>query len=253
MRIALIGYGKMGQRIHALAKNYSHSIDLVVIGKINADGAGITASKFENIDLAIEFGRAEGTLVNIEKLLELGIPVVVGTTGWITDETRAKVTELCEMHEGKVLYGSNFSLGVQLFLKLVARSAELFGNADIFDAAIHEVHHTQKADAPSGTAITAADTWIQYANSTKNRDHLIPAAEKPNPESLYVTSQRIKGVVGEHELRIRSDFDDIRISHSALSRDAFAAGSLQAATWLLNQESGFYLIEDVVENVLGRS
>ena len=253
MRIALIGYGKMGQRIHALAKKYGHSVDLVVIGKINADGAGITASKFENIDLAIEFGRAEGTLVNIEKLLEIGTPVVVGTTGWITDETRAKVTELCEDHEGKVLYGSNFSLGVQLFLKLVARSAELFGNSDIFDASIHEVHHTQKADAPSGTAITAADTWIQNANSTKKRNHALPVADKPDPESFYVTSQRIKGVVGEHELRIRSDFDDIRVSHSALSRDAFAAGSLQAATWLLGQESGFYLIEDVVEDVLGRS
>ena len=239
MKIALIGYGKMGQRIHALAKERGHQVDAVVIGKINAGGMAITASRFAPIEVSIEFTAPVSAEVNLRKLIDLGQSVVCGTTGWITDDLRAELHTLCLEKGARVLYGSNLSLGVQLFLKLVCRAGELLGDSSVFSASLNEVHHLQKVDAPSGTAVTAATMWLQARNAPAEAvDH------------FSVTSQRVAGVFGEHELRIRSPYDDIRIRHEALSRDGFASGALKSAGWLVAQEPGFYLIEDVVEQVL---
>ncbi len=250
MKIALIGYGKMGKRIHQLCPAQGHQVELVVIGKTNPEGAGITPEKFEGIDVAIDFSHPDAARTNILKLMEIGVPVVVGTTGWLTPED--DFAAICLEKNGRVLYGSNFSLGVQLFLKLVHRAGELFGKSGTFEAAIHETHHTQKADAPSGTAKTLAQRWLAGAGKpeTPLSAH-IPEKGLPQEGTLYVTSQRVGNVIGEHELRLRSEFDDIRISHHAQNRDAFAFGAIRSAAWLIDQEPGFYLIEDVVESVLG--
>lgn len=253
MNIALIGYGKMGQRIHALAKSAGISVGLVVIGKLNRDGAAITPEKFTQIDLAIDFSHPSAVKTNISKLVALGVPVVVGTTGWLSDENKSEIEQLCAENEVPVLYGSNFSLGVQLFLKLVNKAGEMMAALPYFGAGLHETHHLEKADAPSGTAVTAANLWLKHKPETAEHVYGIPPTEKPSSDSFYVTSQRLPAVIGEHELRIRSPFDDIRISHTALTRDAFASGALKAASWLKMQEPGFYLLEDVVEEVLKTS
>ncbi|MCC5925780.1 MAG: 4-hydroxy-tetrahydrodipicolinate reductase [Bacteroidetes bacterium] len=254
MNIALIGYGKMGRRLHALAKEHNITVGLVVIGKLNKDGASIREEKFTNIDLAIDFSHPDGVVTNIRKLTELGVPVVVGTTGWCTEESEQEVTALSNESEVPVLYGSNFSLGVQLYLKIIEQAAASMGRLSEFKASFHEVHHMDKADAPSGTAQTAATIWKKHVEDTATTiEYGISPSVKPTKEAIYITSQRIPGVYGEHELRIRSPFDDIRISHTALSRDAFAAGALKAAHWLKQQSAGFYKLEDVVEDILRKS
>lgn len=248
MNIALIGYGKMGRRLHTLAPDHNLTVKLVVIGKLNADGASISPEKFESIDMAIDFSHPDGALINLRKLTQLRVPVVMGTTGWITPEQEDEVRAWCTEHETSVLYGSNFSLGVQLFLKLVDQAASLMGPLPGFSAAFHEVHHMEKADAPGGTARTAAELWCRKSHT--DPVYGIPASGAPQSESVYLTSQRLPEVIGEHELRIRSPFDDIRISHTALTRDAFANGALKAAGWLKDQPAAFYKIEDVVDRIL---
>ena len=250
MNIALIGYGKMGQRLHALAKDHNLTVGLVVIGKLNKEGASITPEKFASIDLAIDFSHPDGVMTNIRKLSALKVPIIIGTTGWLTEEHQLEIEALCAENEVQILYGSNFSLGVQLFLKLIEKAATMMGTLPDFRAALHEVHHMDKTDAPSGTAVTAAQLWKKHDSESSSVEYGIPTSSKPSKDVFYTTSQRLPGVVGEHELRIRSPFDDIRISHTALSRDAFASGALKAAHWLIKQNAGFYKIEDVAESVL---
>ncbi len=248
INIALIGYGKMGQRIHELSERFDAEIALRVDPVAKDATAEIQPDQLALCDVAIDFSHPEATPGHLQTLLNLNVPTVIGTTGWFNeiDEVRKQVTEA----NGTILYGSNFSLGVQLFNKLVARAAELYGKSDNFDAGLHELHHTGKADAPSGTARTLADTWIANSESEKKRHYGISESGKPDPSNFYVTSQRIGSIFGEHHLKIISEFDDIEISHKARSRDGFAAGALKAAIWLQKQKKGFYLIEDVIEQIV---
>lgn len=248
MNIALLGYGNMGRRIEFLANERGFAVPLILTRENNENGKGITANSIKGIDVAIDFSQPESAKIHVEKLIGLGIPVVAGTTGWLDDQEFYEM--LCRKHDGNLLYGSNFSLGVQLFIKLAARAGELFGNNSFFDAALNEIHHTNKTDAPSGTAKTLAKIWLEASGSTKKPLFLVPENHSVEPQDFLVTSQRIGSVFGEHQLRINSLYDDIELTHRARSRDAFAAGSLQAAQWLINQKPGFYLIEEVVEEVL---
>lgn len=248
MNIALLGYGNMGQRIEALAKEQGYKVPVILDYENNVKGSGITASAFEGIDVAIDFTHPEVASIHVEKLLQLGIPVVVGTTGWLDDS--ALGISISKKYDGRLIYGSNFSLGVQLFIKLAARAGELFGKSSLFDASLHEVHHTQKADAPSGTAKTLAQTWLNSSGSSKKMSFQVSDKHKVEDQEFLVTSQRIGSVYGDHQLRINSLYDDIELTHRARSRDAFAAGSLQAGGWLIRQKPGFYLIEDVIEDIL---
>ncbi|MEX0778550.1 MAG: 4-hydroxy-tetrahydrodipicolinate reductase [Balneolales bacterium] len=248
MNIALLGYGHMGQRIELLAKELGFNVPVVLDIENNQNGAGITASALKDIDVAIDFSHPKATPIHAEKLLELNIPVVVGTTGWLDDPDWVK--SLCREHNGRLIYGSNFSLGVQLFIKLTARAGELFGKSSIFSAGLHEVHHTKKVDAPSGTAKTMADAWLKGAGSSQKISYEVPQNPDSAEKEFQVSSQRIGSVYGEHQLKINSLYDDIELTHRARSRDAFAAGALQAASWLTRQQPGFYLIEDVIEDVL---
>ncbi|MEX0773765.1 MAG: 4-hydroxy-tetrahydrodipicolinate reductase [Balneolales bacterium] len=248
MKIALLGYGNMGQRIELLAKEQGFEVPVILDYENNIKGAGITASTLKGIDVAIDFTHPEVARIHVERLLELGIPVVVGTTGWLDDLELGD--SLTRKHNGRLVYGSNFSLGVQLFIKLAARAGELYGKSSFFDASLHEVHHTKKADAPSGTAKTLARAWLSASGSSKKISFGVPRKYKVDEQEFQVTSQRIGSVFGDHQLRINSLYDDIELTHRARSRDAFAAGSLQAAKWLVRQGPGFYLIEDVIEDVL---
>lgn len=248
-RIALIGYGKMGQRIHALSKEREDvEVVLILDERNNVNGSGITPEAFAHVDVAIDFTHPSIILSHLDKLIALKKPVVVGTTGWNTHIPEVK--ERCEKEGGTVLYGSNFSIGVQLFFKLVRQAGMLYGKSSGFEASLHEVHHTQKADAPSGTGITLAEQYLRGADSQKSIQYGVAEKGKVNTESTFIiTSQRLGSVIGDHELRVDSPFDDIQLVHRAKNRDGFASGALRASIWLAKQAPGFYQIEDIVEEL----
>lgn len=248
-KVALVGYGKMGKRIHNLAGKTDvdvvgifEALDLSYSGKIGDINC-------EKVDCVIDFTHPSVVKDHIEAVLHCGRPIVVGTTGWY-DEVWTR--EMVEKYGASVLYGSNFSLGVQLFGKLTKEAGRLFGNNPHFHATLNEVHHIQKADAPSGTALTLAKLFLNSAG--KNQDTIrtqIPQDSAIEEDKFYVTAQRLGKTFGEHSLRIQSEWDDIEIVHKARNRDGFAMGALLAAKWLQHQKPDVYLIEDVVEQVLG--
>jgi 4-hydroxy-tetrahydrodipicolinate reductase len=246
--LLLIGYGKMGQRIEALSADFDFEIATILTRENNRRGSGIEQSSDAPYQVAIDFSSPNAAPDHVEALLDEGIPTVFGTTGWLHN-----VHDLdyrCKKAGVPMLYGSNFSLGVQLFAEIVSLAGSLFGKSELFDSAIHEIHHTDKADAPSGTAYTLAKLWKEGANKPEQEIQTeVPSHGKVNTDDLYVTSQRLGSVFGEHQVRINSPFDDIELTHRARSRDAFASGALKAARWLIGQNPGFYKIEDVVEKV----
>jgi 4-hydroxy-tetrahydrodipicolinate reductase len=249
MNIAIIGYGRMGQRIAALAEPDFGTIVLTLDMHNNSDGKGIDPEVFQDVDVAIDFSHPSAVTTNLRKLITSKTPVVVGTTGWLheTDSIRNLALE----NGVPVIYGSNFSLGVQRFLKLVERAGYLFGSQSDLHATIHEVHHTGKADAPSGTAITLAERWLDGTGIHSSPVYGVPERGPVDPKDLVITSQRVGDVTGEHTLRLRGPFDDITIRHEARSRDAFAIGALKAAQWLVHQQPGLYFIEEVIEQITG--
>jgi 4-hydroxy-tetrahydrodipicolinate reductase len=248
-RIAVLGDGRMGSRICALAKQFNLEPALILGEHNNKNGSGITPDNFNGIDVAIDFTHPDVIKNHIEKIAGLGVPLVVGTTGWYNKS--GWVEQLAKDKNTAIVYGSNFSLGVQLFLKLMNQAGKLYGQSNFFDASLHEIHHKEKADAPSGTAVTMAELWLKGAGSDNETAYGIPQRGKVDPNKFIITSQRTGSVFGEHSIQINSDYDDIKLTHSARSRDGFAAGALKTANWLIGQKkAGFYLIEDIVEQVL---
>jgi len=209
MKIALIGYGKMGKAIEAIALERGHSIVL----KIDADSLDqFNAEHMVNADVAIEFNGPESAKKNILKCLDLGTPVVSGSTGWL--EQRAEVDDLCKAKNGAFLYASNFSVGVNIFFEVNKRLASLMSCQPAYSIQIEEIHHTQKKDAPSGTAITLAEQVMQSIPSKKqwvNR-------EEASPDELSIISKRIDPAPGTHTVTYHSDIDDIAITHTAHNR-----------------------------------
>jgi 4-hydroxy-tetrahydrodipicolinate reductase len=249
MNIAIVGYGRMGQRIASLATPEFGSIALSLDMHNNEDGKGITEDAFRDVDVAIDFSHPHAVSTNLRKLIATRTPVVVGTTGWLHESD--SIRDLLLKHGVPVIYGSNFSLGVQRFLKLVERAGQLFGSQSDLHATVHEVHHIGKADAPSGTAITLAERWLDGAGRTSTPGYGVPERGPVDPRQLLITSERLGDVTGEHTLRLRSPFDDITLRHEARSRDAFALGALKAAQWVIHQQPGLYFIEDVIEQIPG--
>ncbi len=249
LKVALLGKGKMGQMIHSLLSENNAECVVWLGEDNNQQGQGITKDSMMNVDVAIDFTHPDVVLENVNALLKFDIPVVIGTTGWTEKENDVK--KLIREHNGRVVFGSNFSLGVQMFIRFVNEAARLSANASFFDAAIHEVHHTEKADSPSGTALTLAKTWLNHSKKQKQIVSQIPAKGKVDESDFLVTAQRLGSVFGEHTLRLNSPWDEIELSHKARSREGFAVGAIKAAHWLASQkESGYWLIENVVEEVL---
>lgn len=249
-RIALIGFGRMGQKIAEIAPQHKAEIRAIVDPK-HPDGTDLSKVDWSQIDVAIDFSHPDVFAENALQLIDRKVNLVVGTTGWLGQIERIRSAVI--QNDTRFLYGSNFSLGVQLFTKLVRRAGELFGKHELFNAGLHEVHHTKKADAPSGTALSLAEQFLQGTGGEKDEiKSNIPYDEAVNDDFFYVTAQRLGSTFGEHELRIQSPFDDISLRHVARSREAFAAGALMAANWIKQTQPGYYQIEDVVEQVLSQ-
>lgn len=234
MRIALLGYGKMGKAIEEIAEAKGHKVVL----KVSRD----PSYNLSNVDVAIDFSIPEMAVTHLTNCLEAGIPVVSGTTGWLKDYEKIKT--LCEDKKGAFLYASNFSVGVNIFFELNKRLAELMAPLSDYKVALEEIHHTQKLDAPSGTAITLAEGIMANSNNTQwklvDEDYAFAKAK-----TIPITSKRRGQVPGTHTINYKSAIDTITIKHEAHSRAGFAQGALLAAEWLV-EKKGVFSMRDVL-------
>lgn len=236
MKIALIGYGKMGKAIEEIALQKGHQIVL----KVHIDNtAEFTIDNLQQADVAIEFTGPDSAVDNIKKCFEAKIPVVSGSTGWL--DRQKDVEDTCKDLAGSFLYSSNFSVGVNLFFQLNSFLAALMADRKEYDVSMEEIHHTEKKDAPSGTAITLAE---QVLKQFKNKKKWV-GNETADKDELAIISKRIDPAPGTHKVLYHSAIDDIEIIHTAHSRQGFASGAIMAAEFLRGKQ-GIYTMKDVL-------
>ena len=234
MKILLLGYGKMGKAVEQIALERGHQIAGRIDQNNHAELSGIQA------DVAIEFSQPEAAYENLQYCLENNISVVCGTTGWLHQKSAIeKLTLSCN---GTFFYASNFSIGVNLFFKLNRHLARLMNNFPHYNVSIDEVHHLEKKDAPSGTAITLAEGIMKEISAKKKW----VKKESKNSEDLLITSFRIDQVPGTHLVKYFSAIDDIEIRHIAHSREGFARGAVMVAEWLPGKK-GVLGMEDFLQ------
>jgi 4-hydroxy-tetrahydrodipicolinate reductase len=227
LRIAIVGNGRMGKAVARLAIEQGHSIHTVVDSRDNAGGQALTRQRLAGADVAIEFTRPDAAVRNIEKVIEVGIRIVSGTTGW--DESLPRITGLVQARGGALLYASNFSVGVHLFMRTARELAHTFSSRPEFAASITDEHHAGKLDAPSGTALQ-----LQRQLGASDPARLFP-----------ITSIREGNVPGTHTVTYAGPHETITLMHMARDRHAFAAGALMAAEWL-QDKSGVFTFEDLL-------
>ncbi len=237
MNIAIIGYGKMGKMIEEVAISRKHTIVLKLTSKDHWDSGTL---KNANVDVAIEFTQPQAVVDNIKKCFEANIPVVVGTTGWY--EHLDEIKKLCLESNRSLLYASNFSIGVNLFFKINQLVASLLKKYPEYDVSITEVHHTQKKDAPSGTAISLAEQILQHYPSKRQW------SLQKRDAALFIQAHRAGDEKGFHQITYQSGIDAISISHHAYSRKGFAVGAVLAAEFLKDKK-GIFQMKDVLNMI----
>jgi len=230
MKIALLGYGKMGRIIEILALQKGHSI-------VFKNSSESSEGNFESAEVAIEFSSPEAAVANISKALEAGIPVVSGTTGWL--ERFDEMVKLCEKRNGSFITASNFSVGVNLFFSINEYAAKLMAPWKEYNVSVEEIHHLQKKDAPSGTAITIAEEIIKHSDK---KNWKLDSSEE---NILNITAKREEDVKGTHIVSYESEIDAISLKHEAHSREGFALGAILAAEFLKDKK-GIFTMKDVL-------
>lgn len=236
MKIALLGYGKMGHAIEEIAVKRGHEIVL----KINDENLeDLTKENIQKADAAIEFTNPGSAVHNILFCLNENVPVVCGTTGWLNN--LKTIEDKCKELNGSFLYASNFSVGVNIFFELNKKLATLLNPHPAYDVMLEEVHHTHKKDAPSGTAITLAEQIIEVSYK---KDKWVNRVSKKINE-LSIISKRIDEVPGTHSVKYSSDIDDIEIIHTAHNRKGFAEGAVLAAEFIVDKK-GIFSMKDVL-------
>ena len=234
MKIALIGYGKMGKIIDELASKQGHEIVLRATSNTVLKAIDLT-----NADIAIEFTNPQAVVRNITTCLEAGIPVVSGTTGW--NQHYDHIKDICAAKNGTLFHSSNFSIGVNIFFKANEFLANIMNKYNNYELEITEIHHTQKVDAPSGTAITTAQKILKYYD-LKKTFALAPINEK---QTIAITSIRKDDVPGTHIVSYKSSQDQVNIEHIAHNRTGFAIGAIEAACWVYTKK-GIYTMTDMI-------
>jgi len=232
MKIALIGYGKMGKLLEIKAKERNHTISKILKNK------NWTSQDLMDSDMAIDFSSPDSAVDNIHKAFKANVPIVVGTTGWNKDFD--KVKNWCNEYNGAILPSSNFSLGVNIFFEINRQLAKIMSNHPEYVIKMKEIHHTEKIDAPSGTAITLAESIIKetdYQKWSLNKDF------KEN--EISIEAQRLSDKTGTHEVIYKSDIDEIKIKHAAVNREGFGLGAVIAAEWLIGKK-GVFSMKDVL-------
>jgi 4-hydroxy-tetrahydrodipicolinate reductase len=231
-RLALLGHGRMGKLVEELAPAHGFEVALRLTQANNPGGAGITAESFRGIDVAIDFSTAAAVPGNVERIAPLGVPLVIGTTGWAGELPR--VRDAVERHGAGLLHGANFSVGVQVFYRLAEAAARLLADETSYDAWGHEIHHKKKQDAPSGTLLQILK--------------VMAGAGYGRP--IDVASNRAGAIPGTHQLGFDSEADTILLEHRARNRTGFAQGALRAARWMIGR-TGFYEFSEVWQEVVG--
>lgn len=231
MKIALLGYGKMGQAIEKIALSRGH----VIVLRKTSDA---TYEGLENADVAIDFSIPSAAVSNIKTCFDTNVPVICGTTGWLSEYQ--DMVALCEKKKAAFIYGSNFSLGVNLFFQVNSYLAKLMSKFEQYKVRMEEIHHTQKLDSPSGTAITLANDIIAHSKYSK---WVLSDAKS---DELPIDAKRIENVPGTHTIVYDSDVDSIEVKHTAHNREGFALGAVLAAEWIVGK-TGVFSMKDVLE------
>ncbi len=237
MKIALLGYGKMGEQVEIVAREKKHQIVAFID---NQEDWQKYYHQFLQADVAIDFSSPDVAVDNIYRCFEHNIPVVVGTTGWF--HRLEEVKQKCLENQQSLFYGSNFSLGVNLFFELNRQLAQLMNGYEEYDVSIEETHHTTKKDSPSGTAITLANDIIKYLS---HKDSWINEINDIKSE-LSIKSQREEDSIGTHIVTYSSLMDEIEIKHTSFSRKSYAVGAVAAAQWLIGKK-GIFKIKDMLK------
>ncbi len=225
-KLALVGYGRMGRLVEELAPAHGFEVALRLDEFNNQAAAGITRENFDGVDVAIDFSIPDAVADNAVRIAGLGVPLAIGTTGWLDQLDRVRA--VVERHGAALVYGANFSIGVNAFYRVVGAAARAFAAQGDYDAFLYEAHHKYKKDAPSGTALRLLDV-VQEAGYARSVD---------------VATQRSGQFPGIHEIGFDSAADTIRVSHAARNREGFASGSLKAARWIMGQR-GVYEFSQV--------
>jgi 4-hydroxy-tetrahydrodipicolinate reductase len=227
LRVALVGYGKMGKLIESLAPEYDAEVVVRLDEHNNPDGAALVPETFQQVDVAIEFTTPEVAVANIERLVTLQVPTVVGTTGWT--EHLERIRSLVESSDASLVWSPNFSIGVNVFFRVIQHAAELLANQPEYGAWAWEIHHDAKKDAPSGTLLKLVE---QMRTAGYDRP-------------IDVSSNRAGKVPGTHEIGFDSQADTLTFRHTARSREGFARGALSAARWIKGKK-GFHQFSDIL-------
>ncbi|MPT32825.1 MAG: 4-hydroxy-tetrahydrodipicolinate reductase [Chryseobacterium sp.] len=230
MKIALVGYGKMGKIIDEIAQSRGHEI----VARLKETP---TTESLNNADVVIEFSNPEAAFENIKVCLENNIPVICGTTGWLDKKTEIEKVTL--ENNSAFLYGSNFSLGVNLFFALNEKLAKLMSNVNEYTCQLEEIHHIHKLDAPSGTAISIAEGIIE------NSKYEAWKLDETKDKELGIFAIREDEVPGTHSVFYRSEVDEIEIKHTAFNRNGFALGAVIASEWIIDKK-GIFSMKDVL-------
>lgn len=249
MKIAIIGYGKMGHAIEEMAR--VQRIEIASIIDPTAPGAthtSITKEALQHADAAIDFTAPKSAIANIEKVADLGKNMVIGTTGWTDHLEEAK--NIVKKNKTGFVYSPNFSIGVNLFFRMVKNASVLMGSFPNYDPFVYEIHHRQKTDAPGGTAKMLGEIVVKNIGRKKRMTFDRINDRKIDPEELHVASIRAGYIPGTHVVGFDGEADTIELKHTARSRTGFAEGAITAAKWI-NGKKGFYTLEDVISEIVG--
>ncbi|MBI4520900.1 MAG: 4-hydroxy-tetrahydrodipicolinate reductase [Gemmatimonadetes bacterium] len=247
MRIALIGFGRMGRAVAEVARARGHEVALRLQSSDNVRGKGITAAGFRNVDVAVDFSVPSAVVANASRLAEIGVDAVVGTTGWYDHvvEVQEKVTQAGT----GFIHGPNFSLGVQLLFRLARTAGRLIRQLEEYDPSVLEIHHRHKLDHPSGTALKLAGILLAEV-PRKQRWEQAPGGSPPDPAILQVASLRAGENPGVHVVALEGPDDRLELRHESRGRGAYARGAVAAAEWIHGRK-GFYTIDDMLSDTLG--
>jgi 4-hydroxy-tetrahydrodipicolinate reductase len=231
MKLALIGFGAMNSMVSALARQDDHEVALVLTSEDTARSVEELSERLAGHDVAVDFSTASAVLKNIEACALAQVPLVEGTTGWREDEEAARRT--IEAHGGTLVYGANFSIGVNLFYRVISYAAALFRASEVYAPFIEEAHHARKRDAPSGTALRLRDLLLEHFDALE----------------ISVASTRAGHIPGTHRVGFDGAADQILLTHEARSREGFASGALLAARWI-KERKGVYEFSEVMDDIL---
>lgn len=239
MKIALIGYGKMGHEIEKIAKERGNEVVAIIDALVNPQD--FTSENIRKADVAIEFTRPDAAFDNYMKCFEAGVPVVSGTTGWL--DRMPELQKICKEQGKTFFYASNFSVGVNIFFRVNKFLANIMNGYPSYEISMEEIHHTQKLDKPSGTAKTLADDIVDIVD--RKNGWIIEG--EPEPSKIFIDVKRIDQTPGTHSIKYSSEVDDIEIIHTAHSRKGFALGAVLAAEFLNGKPAGFYGMDDMLK------